>query len=113
MVNWLAFTDAGLSQSTALAMKMGKEIRKGQVLCRTSKPTQTIRWRPNSPATTNGFCGASTREVPQLGVCTEILSAICTLSKLTKRRSGWLLFSPTIGGASNLASEVNQAGFAV
>ena len=80
--------DAGLSHSTALAMKMGKEIRSGQVLCKTSNPTQTMRCRPNSPAIISGFCGASTSAAAQLGVRMLTLSRICTLSRLTNRRIG-------------------------
>src|SRR4051794_38714449 len=87
---------------------MGKEIRNGQVLCKVSKPIQTMRWRPSSPATINGVVGDSKTERPQVGNGTESDSATWTLSKFTKRKSGWAVFQSTSGGPSTLPICVNQ-----
>src|SRR4051812_27450141 len=73
--------EAGLSHSTALAMKIGKEIRSGQVLWRVSNPTQITRWRSRSPVRIKGVCGESTSETAHGGVLIPIVSLTWTLSK--------------------------------
>ena len=65
---------AGFSQSIALATKIGKDTRSGQVLCSASKPTHTMRWLFNSPASTSGVCGDSTSGKAHGGVLTARLS---------------------------------------
>src|SRR5688500_8159658 len=88
IVSWLATSVAGLSHSTTLAMKMGNEMRNGQVLCSASNAVQTILWPEISPARTSGVCGESTMAAAQGGVTTEYDSAMATLSKLTNRSKG-------------------------
>src|ERR1043166_5133634 len=89
-------------------MKIGNEMRNGQVLCRLSKPIHRIRWRPISPAIINGVCGDSRIGTPHFGVCTDKASPTWTLSKLTKRKSGWADFQSTSAGVSILPIELNQ-----
>ena len=62
-------------------MKMGKETRSGQLLSSMSKPIQMMRWRPSSPASMSGACGASTSDTAQVGVLAVRLCTTCTLSK--------------------------------
>src|SRR5262249_23749352 len=52
--------------------------------------------------------GVSTKGMPQEGALTARDSAICTLSKLTKRSKGWAFFQSTMGGASTLLQLGNQ-----
>ena len=55
--------------------------RSGQVLSNRSKPIQTIRCRPNSPANASGAWGASTSETAHVGVLAVRLCITCTLSR--------------------------------
>src|SRR5688572_2705386 len=106
--------EAGFNHSMALAIKIGKEMRHGQVLSRTSNPIQMMRWRSISPATISDVAGESTSDSPHGGVLTPSVSIINTLSKLTKRNTGCVLFQSTIGGAfMGLNPPSNQVAGAV
>src|SRR5262245_11790834 len=105
--------EAGFSQSTALAMKMGNEMRSGQVLSSTSNPTHTMRCRANSPARMSGVCGESATEIAQVGAFTANALATDTLSKLTNRSNGCVPFQSTIAGPSTLPALANQSVFMV
>src|SRR5207248_11291609 len=105
--------EAGFSQSTALAMKMGNETRNGQVLSSVWKPTHTIRCRARSPARMSGVGGESATATAQVGVCTISAFATDTLSKLTKRFNVCVPFQSTIAGACTLPTLANQLVFMV
>ena len=93
---------AGRSRSvfshwTALAMKMGKEMRNGQVLCSVLKPTQTIRWA--APAEQDAASAATGERHSHVGVLTASASAICTLPASPSATTD-AFFQSTITGAS-------------
>ena len=81
-------------------MKMGNETRRGHVLSSGLKPIHTTRWPLFSPAATSGADGESTSGASHDGGLTASDLDTCTLSKLTKRSSGWVLFQSTISGPS-------------